>query len=63
MNMGKIFPTKKPDIDNVIKVIADALNGVAYDDDKQIIDVSARKVYSETPRVDVRIRIIEPEES
>lgn len=63
MSSGKIVPTKKPDIDNIIKVVADALNGVAYDDDKQIIDVSARKVYSETPRVDVRISIIEPEES
>lgn len=63
MRLGKIFPTKKPDIDNIIKIVADALNGVAYDDDKQIIDVSARKVYSENPRVDVRIRIIEPEEN
>ena len=27
----------KPDADNIFKGIADALNGIAYDDDKQII--------------------------
>ena len=33
---GYIFPTKKPDGDNIIKAILDALNGVAYRDDSQI---------------------------
>ena len=27
---------KKPDVDNVLKIVMDALNGVAYDDDKQV---------------------------
>lgn len=63
MSSGKIVPTKKPDIDNIIKIVADALNGIAYYDDKQIISVYAKKAYSETPGVNVRIRIIEPEES
>ena len=35
--------TFKPDIDNIIKLVFDALNGVAYDDDKQIVKVQAKK--------------------
>ena len=36
---GDILPTKKPDSDNIIKIILDALNGVAYRDDSQICRV------------------------
>ena len=39
-------PAKKPDIDNVLKVVLDALNKVAYEDDKQVIEVRCRKFYS-----------------
>jgi len=45
----------KPDVDNVSKIILDALNEIAYDDDKQVVYLSISKFYSETPRVDVRI--------
>ena len=38
-------PDKKPDIDNILKVVLDALNGVAYDDDKQVVCISCQKVY------------------
>lgn len=31
-------PTKKPDFDNVAKLIADALNGCAFDDDAQVVE-------------------------
>lgn len=51
-------PTKKPDMDNVVKVIADSLNGVAYRDDTQIVDCQIRKFYSEKPRVEVTIQQI-----
>ena len=37
---------KKPDCDNIAKSILDALNGIAYDDDAQIVDLSVSKVYS-----------------
>ena len=43
---GQILPLKKPDMDNIVKVVADALNGVAYHDDTQIVCVMAKKVYS-----------------
>ena len=59
MLANEIRPTKKPDMDNVVKVIADSLNQVAYRDDTQIVDCQCRKFYSETPRVEVIIRSIE----
>lgn len=52
---GSIRPTKKPDIDNVVKVVADSLNQIAYRDDKQIVDCQCRKFYSDKPRVEVTI--------
>ena len=44
-----------PDWDNVGKIISDALNNIAYVDDKQITDCVVRKRYSDRPRVDVII--------
>lgn len=52
---GVIRPTKKPDIDNCIKAIADSLNGLAYTDDTQIVEVIAEKWFDEKPRVEVTI--------
>ena len=50
-----IRPTKKPDTDNIAKIICDSLNGIAYRDDAQVVDLMCRKFYSETPRVVVTI--------
>ena len=55
MSAGRIRPAKKPDIDNIIKSVLDALNGVAYHDDTQVVAVFAEKYYSDTPRVEVEI--------
>lgn len=55
MIAGDIRPAKKPDIDNVIKSILDALNGVAYHDDTQVIAIAAEKRYSAEARVEVEI--------
>ena len=52
---GDLLPTKKPDADNVAKVIADALNGLAYDDDAQITDLLVLKRYGEDPEVRVKL--------
>lgn len=52
---GEVFPTKKPDMDNVIKAIYDGLNGVVWKDDVQVVDAFVRKRYGETPGVHVRI--------
>lgn len=56
---GEIRPTKKPDADNIMKVVADSLNQVAYGDDKQIVEARFRKWYAEQPRVEVCIRSME----
>lgn len=42
----KIRPTKKPDVDNIIKIIADSLNHIAYHDDSQIVQVQCDKFYA-----------------
>ncbi|MNP83694.1 Endodeoxyribonuclease RusA [compost metagenome] len=52
---GELFPTKKPDMDNVIKAIYDGLNGVVWKDDVQVVDAFVRKRYGEVPGVHVRI--------
>lgn len=57
-----ILPTKKPDIDNVIKLVADALNGIAYADDKQIVGLEANKWYSDAPRLRIGIITADCEE-
>lgn len=59
MLAGEIRPAKKPDMDNVIKAIADALNNVAYKDDTQIVDTMIRKFYAEQPMVKVVLRTAE----
>jgi len=51
----KIRPTKKPDIDNIIKGVADALNKVVYIDDTQIVSMTAMKFYSDRPRIEIYI--------
>jgi len=43
---GKLFPTSKPDIDNVVKLLCDAMNGVVYGDDMQIVDLYVNKAYA-----------------
>lgn len=55
MLSGETPCMKKPDADNIIKCIADALNGVAYDDDKQITDLVFSKRYSDSPRVEISV--------
>lgn len=57
MLLGKIRPSKKPDIDNCIKSITDALNTIAYKDDNQIIEVHAYKYYSDEPRAEVILEV------
>lgn len=48
-------PAKKPDCDNVAKVILDSLNGIAYKDDKQVVALFVRKEYMQNPKTKVCI--------
>ena len=40
------MPVSKPDLDNMVKAVGDAMNGIAYSDDSQIVSLKARKVYA-----------------
>lgn len=55
MKNGIVRPVKKPDGDNIAKIICDSLNEIAYHDDCQITDMCVQKWYSEKPRVEVMI--------
>lgn len=52
---GELRPTKKPDLDNLIKGIKDGCNKIIWHDDSQIVDMTVRKFYSEQPRAEVTI--------
>lgn len=56
---GEILPQKKPDVDNVAKIVLDALNQVAYQDDKQVAELHVYRYYSDTPRVEIEIEEME----
>lgn len=52
---GKIEPTVKPDADNVEKAVKDALNGVVWRDDCQVVSCSKEKLYGEVPGVRILV--------
>ena len=54
----RIRPVVKPDLDNIAKLIYDALNGVAWHDDNAIVDTQIHKFYSENPRVEIFIQVV-----
>lgn len=56
---GKIMATKKPDIDNCIKLIFDSCNKICYADDSQIVKAVVFKEYSDKPMISVVITEIE----
>ena len=55
MLAGRINPTKKPDADNIAKIVCDSLNGIAYSDDARIIRLNVIKSYAEQESVEVVI--------
>jgi Holliday junction resolvase RusA-like endonuclease len=60
MLSGEIRPTKKPDWDNIGKIICDPLNELAYKDDSYIVTGLVQKFYSDEPRVEVELREVAP---
>lgn len=52
-SLGYIRPTTKPDTDNYVKGVLDALNGTVLKDDSVVCEIFARKFYSERPRIEV----------
>jgi Holliday junction resolvase RusA-like endonuclease len=60
-NKGKLKPdmprgcTARPDIDNFIKFVMDALNGIYWKDDAAITHLTAFKVYDSVPRTEITV--------
>ena len=53
---GLDYPTKKPDGDNIAKIILDSLNKIAYEDDSQIVELTVIKRWTtETERVELEL--------
>ena len=56
---GALYPVVKPDADNIAKAVLDALNGIAFHDDRQVVSCTVRKRYTfrddDTPRVVVHV--------
>ena len=55
---GEEMPTKRPDVDNLIKLVADAMNGIVYGDDAQIVLMSAAKVYAPQAGTEITVETI-----
>lgn len=63
MLSGQVPVVGKPDLDNLLKACADALNGVAYEDDKQITHINAARFYSDRPRIELDLIPIREEKN
>ena len=63
MLSNEIMHNKRPDIDNCVKSITDALNEIAYKDDSQIVEIHAVKLYSDEARTEVQIKKYAREEN
>ncbi len=53
---GELRPTTKPDVDNYLKGVKDALKGIIWKDDSQVVEVFVQKRYSSRPRIEVKIK-------
>ena len=54
-----VRPTKKPDLDNIVKAVLDGMNGIAFADDVQIVHIVAHKLYSAEPCLLVSVSMLE----
>ena len=57
---GSLQPTTKPDLDNIIKGLKDALKGIIWCDDSQVVNIVAGKWYSDRPRVEITVKEATP---
>jgi Holliday junction resolvase RusA-like endonuclease len=53
--LGLEYP-KRIDIDNVYKSITDAMNGIVYLDDSQIVEAHIKKVYAEQSGANIMVQ-------
>lgn len=53
------YYTHKPDADNIAKIVLDPLNGLAFDDDSQVVVLTVSKIYSDTDEEYVELNLTE----
>ena len=55
----RLYPTVPPDLDKTLRATLDSLsNGLGYDDDSQVVDISAIKVYGEAALTTIQIEAV-----
>lgn len=50
------WPTVRPDLDKLARALLDALTGVAYDDDSQVVHINTLKMYGPDARLTVTVQ-------
>jgi Holliday junction resolvase RusA-like endonuclease len=56
---AETFPAKRPDASNLAKLAEDAMNGIVYADDAQIVMLTVAKLYDLRPRLQIRVEPVE----
>ena len=52
------YPETKPDLDNLLKSLTDAMEGIIYTNDSRIVKKQVEKIYGDPPRVEVEVEVI-----
>lgn len=60
MLAGMLHHMKRPDVTNMQKFIEDVLKGIVIEDDSQVVEIVARKIFSETPKTIIKVEAICP---
>lgn len=58
---NRIFPTVKPDIDNIEVLVLNSLNRIAFWDDAQVVEVKKKKIYAHQGKLFITISEVENE--
>jgi Holliday junction resolvase RusA-like endonuclease len=58
--LGTVWPTGKPDLDNLVKAVKDCCNSIIWHDDSLVVKEVVSKLYSNSPRVEIEIEEAQP---
>lgn len=53
---GLLLPSSRPDLDNYVKAVFDAMNGIVFKDDAQVVSLRTLKLYSERPLIEIEVK-------
>ena len=54
-DLDMLYKVSRPDIDNLVKLVCDAMNGLVYEDDNQVVKLFAEKVYSKREGIELKV--------